>query len=338
LLGLYTAHQLYFLNRGGENPMTWGYALAHQLSYSYLWAVQTPFIFWLSRRFPIRPKKWFWTVPLHLLASILLSFPPRIFQQIWLAAFGFNPTLTLDWMSRYGSLGLIDYGIVFYWAILLLAHVREYSRREHETQLRASRLEAELSKAQLEALRLQLNPHFLFNSLNTIAELIHENPNAADAMLTRLGELLRSCLNNTNTQEVRLSQELEFLRKYVDIEKIRFDDRLLVTFAIEEPTLNAVVPNLLLQPLVENAIKHGVSRSAAPVSIAVESAFHDGHLRLRVADSGAGIGASAPQNGTGLANTRSRLEHLYGANYQFITRNRDNGGFEAVVVIPKQVQ
>jgi len=337
LLGLYTAHQLYFLNRGGEHPISWGYALAHQLSYSYLWALQTLFVFRLSRKFPIRPKRWYWTVPLHLTASVLLSFPPRIFQQIWLAVFGLNPRLTLDWMSRFGSLGLIDYGIVFYWAILLFAHVQQYSQREHEIELRASSLEGELSKAQLEALRLQLNPHFLFNSLNTIAELIHENPDAADAMLIRLGELLRSCLTSTNTQEVRLAQELEFLQKYLDIENIRFEDRLVVKFSIESQTLDAMVPNLLLQPLVENAIKHGVTRSVAPVSIGIESAFHNGHLRLRVVDSGGGIGGEVSQNGTGLANTRSRLDRLYGADYTFITRNRENGGFEAIVVIPKNV-
>jgi hypothetical protein len=338
LLGLYTAHQLYFVNRGGDHPITWSYALAHQLSYSYFWALQTLFVFWLSRRFPLRPKRWFRTLPLHLTGSVLLTFPPRMFQQVFMAAVGLNPRLTLDWMSRFGSLGLVDYGIVFYWAILLLAHVRESSQREHQTELRASRLETELSKAQLEALRLQLNPHFLFNSLNTIAELIHENPNAADAMLTRLGELLRLCLNNTDAQEIRLSQELEFLRKYVDIEKIRFEDRLTVTFAIDSQTLNAMVPNLLLQPLVENAIKHGVSRSAAPVSVAVESAFQNGHLRLRVADSGAESGGRQPsQSGTGLANTRSRLDRLYGGDYTFVARNKENGGFEAIVVIPRKV-
>jgi two-component system LytT family sensor kinase len=339
LLGLYTAHQLYFLSRGSDHPITWRYALAHQLSYSYFWALQTPVILWLTRRLSIRPRTWILFLPLHLIASSLLSFPPRIFQQVWLAAVGLNPTLTLDPMTRFGSFGLIDYGIVFYWAILLFAHLREYSEREHEGQLKATELEAELAKAQLDALRFQLNPHFLFNSLNTIVELIHENPKAADRMLTGLGELLRVSLSSSNAQEVPLSQEVEFLLRYIEIEKIRFDDRLHVTFAVESPTLDAMVPNLLLQPLVENAIKHGIAGLEAPGYVRIESAFDDGRLRLRVADNGCGLTPDEPpEYGTGLANTRSRLTRLYGSQYEFITRNQEHGGFETIVVIPRKTR
>jgi sensor histidine kinase YesM len=192
LLGVYTAHQLYF-SRAGSHAISWGYALSHQLAYSYVWALQTPLVMWLARRLPVRRGLLLLSIPVHLTASVLLSFPPRIVQQIWLAVSGFSPTLILDPMSRFGSLGLIDYGVVFYWAILLFAHMREYSEREHAGRLKASQLETELAKAQLEALRLQLNPHFLFNSLNAIVELIHEDPKSAERVVMRLGELLRTC-------------------------------------------------------------------------------------------------------------------------------------------------
>jgi two-component system LytT family sensor kinase len=339
LLGVNTAHQLYFLSRGSTHPISWGYAFAHQLSYSYFWALQTPIILWLAQRLPIRPRIWLWTAPLHLVASVMFSFPPRIFQQVWLATFRFVPRLTLDWMTRFGSFGLIDYGIVFYWAILLFAHVQEYSKQHHGAQLKASQLETDLTKAQLEALRLQLNPHFLFNSLNTIAELIHENPKAADRMMTGLGELLRTCLKGSNTQEVPLREEIDFIQRYLEIEQIRFDERLTVTFAIAPETLDAMIPNLLLQPLVENAIKHGVSLRDPPSAVRIESNFCDGHLKLRVSDNGNGQEASAVSKvGTGLTNTRTRLARLYGADTEFTARNQQAGGFEAIVVIPKHTR
>jgi two-component system LytT family sensor kinase len=215
VLGVYTAHQLYF-SRMGDHAISWSYALAHQLSYSYLWALQTPLILWLSRRFSIVRRTWWATVPFHLTASAILSFPPRIVQQISLTVLGFNSPLTLDPMRRFGSFGLIDYGVVFYWAILLFAHLQEYSEREHAGRLKASELEVELAKAQLDALRFQLNPRFLFNSLNAIVELIHENPSAAERMVTSLGELLRASLSSSNAHEISLRWRVSMSLRHLD--------------------------------------------------------------------------------------------------------------------------
>jgi LytS/YehU family sensor histidine kinase len=208
-------------------------------------------------------------------------------------------------------------------------------RRYREREVIASALEAQLARAQLSALRAQLHPHFLFNALNTISALIPRDPSAADRMIERLGELLRRSLDAEGAAEVPLEEELRFLDGYLEIERARFRDRLAVTTRVDPGTMRARVPSLILQPLVENAIRHGVAPRAAPGSVEIRAEHEDGVLRLVVKDDGPGEPAPGGHtDGVGLANTRARLRRLYGASHRFQAGNAPGGGFEASVTIP----
>jgi sensor histidine kinase YesM len=198
-------------------------------------------------------------------------------------------------------------------------------------------LEARLERAQLQTLKLQLQPHFLFNTLNTITALISVDPRVAERMVSGLSELLRLSLRNAGEQEVPLSRELELLEHYVEIQQIRFRDRLTVTLEIEPDAMHALVPNFILQPLVENAIRHGIGPRAAAGHVDVCAYRENGSLHLRVADNGVGLRGRNPassRDGIGLGNTKARLEHLYGTQHEFSARGGSDGGFVVDIVIP----
>jgi sensor histidine kinase YesM len=226
----------------------------------------------------------------------------------------------------------------------------DYYLKNRENELRAARLElseaqlkSQLSNAQLSALKMQLHPHFLFNTLNAIVVLMRKgrNPEAVD-MLTGLSELLRYALENISTQEVRLEQEVEFIERYLEIEKVRFKDRLKVEMHIDRETLGAFVPNLILQPLVENALRHGIGQRSTAGVIEISARREDGMLNMRVRDDGPGLSkslsADADGKGIGVANTRARLRQLYGAAHRFDLRNAETGGTVAAITIPFQVR
>ncbi len=217
-----------------------------------------------------------------------------------------------------------------------LAHALAFRRESERRALESARLETRLVEAQLQSLQRQLHPHFLFNTLNTIAGLIRTNVNAADTMIDQLGDLLRMALHASGRQEVPLKQELEALRKYLDIEQTRLGSRLQVQMLIHPDTLDADVPNLLLQPLVENAVRHGIAPHSRPGWIAVESKRSGVGLTLQVRDSGYGVAPErllALNSGVGLANTRARLAHLYPASHAFTFANMPDG-FCVTVNIP----
>jgi two-component system LytT family sensor kinase len=177
--------------------------------------------------------------------------------------------------------------------------------------LRGVRLEHQLAEARLDALRMQLNPHFLFNALNSVSSVMYTDPEGADTMIRKLGELLRLSVNETRTQEITLREELAFAQRYVDIERVRFEERLEVRVDVDVDTLDALVPTLVLQPVVENAIRHAISqRAGGRVTIAARR--DQGWLRLSVSDDGPGVPDGRVEEGVGLANTRARLEQLYG--------------------------
>ncbi|MFN2391712.1 MAG: sensor histidine kinase, partial [Pyrinomonadaceae bacterium] len=215
---------------------------------------------------------------------------------------------------------------------------RRYLEREREMAriaLETSQLETKLAQAQLDALKMQIHPHFLFNTLNSISVLIREDAIAANRMLVRLSELLRAALKSGNSPEISLKDELEFLRGYLEIEQTRFQDRLQVDFDIDKETLAAKVPNLILQPLVENAIKHGIAPLATAGKITIETRRQNGFVELSVSDNGAGLSDPAKEsNGIGLKNTRERLEKLYGEKQQFEIASKTGGGFEVKIKIP----
>src|SRR5438093_3414022 len=227
--------------------------------------------------------------------------------------------------------------LVIYWAIVLAHLGWGYYQQSRERERRASALATGLVRTRLEVLRMQLNPHFLFNTLHAISALIHENPDDADRIVARLSDLLRVSLDQSDTQEVPLRQELSFLERYLEIERTRFQDRLSVELEVDAGLDDVLVPSLILQPLVENAIRHGIEPREDTGRVRIAARRLDGMLELKVSDNGPGLPESeiAPsREGVGLSNTRSRLSHLYGANHRFELTPAFGGGLEARLLIP----
>ncbi len=307
----------------------------------YVWFVATPVILWLGRRFPFERAAWRASLAVHVVASTALSLVHTawvVLSTIQLRPFdemqkesAFWDMFEGRWMSQL-HLELIVYGM-----ILGFGYALDYYRRFREREFRASQLEAQLAQAQLQALKMQLQPHFLFNTLNGIAGLVRDNRNkAAVRMIAGLSDLLRHTLENSGRQEVALRDELEFLELYLDIQQMRFSDRLNVRMEIAPETLDARVPNLILQPLVENAIRHGISPRASSGTVGVSARRDEDFLELRVYDDGPGLRPEGATRGAGigLTNTRARLEQLYGDNYRFDVQDRTGGGVEATLLLP----
>jgi LytS/YehU family sensor histidine kinase len=228
--------------------------------------------------------------------------------------------------------------LLVYGGVVGVCYALDYYRKYREREVVATRLEAQLAQAQLDSLRMQLHPHFLFNTLNSIVGLVRDNKNtAAVSMLVGLSDLLRHALEHSARQEVELREELNFIKLYLSIQEMRFSDRLQIKLDIDPETTKAMVPNLILQPLTENALRHGIARRADSGLLGISSAVQDGQLRLTVYDDGAGLPYDWQLKGSagiGLANTVARLEQLYDDDHQFDIRNRDEGGVEAVILIP----
>jgi two-component system LytT family sensor kinase len=319
-------------------PANFGRALEVWLICALLWFAATPLILWLARRFPLERNHWLASTLVHLGAGAILSFlllavyvlitslvGLEAGQQTFLQAF--RAQLVTSFHSE----------VLTYWMVIGLCHGLDYYRKYRERELRASQLETRLAQAQLDALKMQLHPHFLFNTLNSISVLMTEDVKAARRMLNRLSDLLRTSLEKAGRHEVSLKEELEFLNNYLEIEQTRFQDRLAVRMEIEPAALDARVPNLILQPLVENAIRHGIAPHAKPGLVEIRAERQNGMVTLRVRDNGSGLRASSPgglMKGIGLSNTQARLEQLYGPTHQFEMRDADGGGLEVTITIP----
>jgi two-component sensor histidine kinase len=349
VLGLLYTSQLYVgMRLQGMNHSFWRILAWQLIGCWYGWVFFTPLILWLGRRFPVERSSWRRTLPLHIIActslaalhSLVVVVSTRVFKPFD-EMYRPLPFVESFW-SRFASefhLELIVYGM-----ILGIGYAVSYYRRYRERELRASQLESQLVQAQLQALRMQLQPHFLFNTLNGIAGLVRDQKNkAAVNMIAGLSDLLRHTLENAGKQEVPLREELEFLELYLDIQQMRFPDRLNVQMKIATEALDAQVPNLILQPLVENAIRHGISLRASSGTVGVSARPDEGFLEMTVYDDGPGLNRQWRMDerngngggGIGLSNTRARLEQLYGRErYRFEVHNRDEGGVEAVIMIP----
>jgi two-component system, LytTR family, sensor kinase len=345
LLALYSAFQAFqYVAFFAQRPTSIWLLLGLNSGYWYSWALLAPIVIWLARRFPLERETWPRALPVHLVAIIAVTIAHLAMAEAvsgtlmaWFWT-GESAEKYSYWSSvRAQYFKNFDWEMMTYWAIVGGYYTFTYSRQAQDRTLRASQLEARLAEAQLQALQRQLHPHFLFNTLNAISALMHRDVEAADQMLAKLSDLLRMALDQRSGQEVPLKDELEFLQKYLEIEEARFGERLSVTFDIAPETLDAQVPNLLLQPLVENSIRHAVAVRIEPGRIEIRARQLGETLELVVSDNGPGMPPSpltSPGKGVGLANTRSRLERLYGANHQLRFSEPPGGGLMVTVTIP----
>jgi two-component system LytT family sensor kinase len=226
-----------------------------------------------------------------------------------------------------------------YWSLLLMSHAYNYYHSYRQGQLRASQLETQLVQSQLEALKMQVHPHFLFNTLHAISALLSHDTEAARRMITRLGDFLRMTLENAGAMEVSLRKEMEFLNGYLEIERIRFQDRLTTEIRVDPNLLDARVPNLILQPIVENAMRHAIANCKAG-RVEIVASARNGVLRIQVKDNGPGLpqrgyASGSAGLGVGLANTKARLQRLYGSAHKFELANGSNGGVVVTLEIPR---
>ena len=311
-------------------------------AYWYTWALFTPPIVWLSQRFRFERQGLHRAVAVHLPAVLFFSLAHIAAMQAaqwWLVT---SSGGEFQWWSAAQRAALMnfDWEMMTYWAIVGLSHALLYYRESRDRALRSSQLETRLVEAQLKTLQQQLHPHFLFNTLHAVSTLMHRDVVAADRTLMRLSDLLRLTLERLGEQEVTLASELEFLRKYLDIERMRFADRLMVRFDISPEAEAAMVPTLLLQPLVENAIKHGVARKSGAGHIEISAHREQDKLHIEIRDDGVGLSEdalTALHKGIGVSTTRARLQHQFGADFRF-EFHRLSQGVAVIVVVPWRVK
>ena len=311
----------------------WSRAFAAEAVYWLSWGILLPVVFWWCRQ--LRSRTPGIRIAGLLFGALAATLLVPLLSQSFVAAQaalqvcigpcdpGVTP-LSRDWLIH--AVRVAGINLPVYAGFVLAWHAASYYRESRDRQVRATQLESMLHQAQLEALRSQLNPHFLFNTLHSIAELVHANPKLAEQIIVRLGELLRRVLQSSTQAEATLADELDFIRSYVEIEQLRLGERLNVNWDIDPELAQARVPSLVLQPLVENAIQHGIAASAAPGTLTVRAQRDAGRLLLEVHDTGPGMQRkeAGSAHGIGLANTRARLERLYGAHHGFELGN-DHG-------------
>jgi signal transduction histidine kinase len=310
------------------------------------WVALAPAVLWARRRWPIERGRLARALPAHLLALVLLCAAHSVMALLinWLV-FGvggaFSNPQMIALLTSYWWVRDLPFCGLFYGLIIGVGSALDYYRQFRERELRASQLETQLAQAQLQMLKMQLQPHFLFNTLNGITGLVRDNDNeSAVQMLVGLSELLRQTLENSGKQEVPLGEELEWLELYLKLQQMRFSDRLRVHIEAEPETLDALAPNLITQPLVENAIRHGLASRAAPGEVSLTARRAGKRLELRVCDDGVGLPPGWEMEGgkgVGLSNTVARLRQLFGSDFVFEIRNRDSGGVEAFLSIPLKI-
>lgn len=294
-----------------------------------LMAGMTPIAVWTTLRYPV-DRHHVRNVAVHCGFGVLLSTVAITALRaagLWLT----NTRAGLSFPQYY--LLAVTSSLLAYAVVVAGAHAIIAAHRAQVEALRASRLNGQLSLARLEALKAQLQPHFLFNTLHTISELVHSDPDAADAMLMKLGQLLRRTLDASTLSEVTVDDELAYIGAYLEIHRVRHHDRLRVVYDIEPAVRLARIPPLILQPLVENALRHGIAASRDGGTITIGARVHDGTLTLSIADDGAGLGGTTTV-GVGLSNTRQRLRELFGAAGVLVVRAQAPRGTEALVTMP----
>ena len=341
---IFAAHTILFViqipqvslyNANNQNPLAWWIPLARLAWGVYLWALITPLVLWLGLCLPVaRPHLWR-NLFLHLALGVLFGVVQHYGYHAGLGLLGLMKAqgvresfVNLSLMFNFVSAALLRYATV-----IAIQRAYLYFR---ESQERAFRLQ----QAELEVLKMQLHPHFFFNTLNALSALIYRSPKDADRMITQLGDLFRFALRRDKAQEVSLAEELDFLKAFLEIHQTLMGDRLRVEWKVEPETLSALVPNLILQPLVENSIRHGIAPLEQGGRIEIRARRQSEQLVLEVLDSGPGPAPAAGRNngGVGLANTKARLKNLYGAAHRFEFGAAPGAGTAAHIELPFREQ
>ena len=334
-LGLSFAGQFFIASSQLNRPVSWQQALSHSLADWYVFALLSILPIFLGRRYGFGERSWWRHILLHAGASLLFSLayvtvrtlaamilaglpPPNSFVGT------FRPLLFKTW----------HFNMLIYWVILTAYHALDFYGKYEERHNRSLQLEKSLTEARLQALQMQLNPHFLYNTLHAISALMYRDVDAADRMISQLSDLLRYALASTSQQEVPLQQELAFLKNYLKIEQTRFGDRLQTRFEIEPGTEDLLVPTLILQPIVENSIRHGIERHPGPGSILVRATRTGDRLTLITRDSGPGANHLPFRKGVGLTNTTERLEQLHPHDHTFTMEKSADSGLEVRLTLP----
>lgn len=338
-LGLVLSVEVYFNTRVTMRQGTvdfWEVAIP-QFGRAGMWALMAPLILRMRERLPLNRGNWAGGMAFHVVMSFVVMatfYLGRMFAYVVFFGEPMGDFWTFAAKNFYGR-NLID--MAYYWAVLAFGYSLEIYRRYKNEELKAAQLEARLVETELKALREQLRPHFLFNTLNTVAVLVREGKNDdAVNLIARLSSLLRMSLDHRGVPEVTVRQELDFLERYLDIQRARFADRLRVVIAVEPEAMEARIPNLLLQPLVENAIVHGIASISRPGCVEVRGRVVAGQLHLEVRDDGPGLddGTKRAKEGVGLSNTRERLAKIYGAHGQLTLRSEPGRGVVVQIILP----
>jgi two-component system LytT family sensor kinase len=311
-------------------------ALNGQMWRFQMWAALSVVIIWFDGRLRRVTPKWAFLFPAHLAGAAAWSFAASagMVVLVWFFDGLLNSRFaSIGAVAAQAGVGSLVMGIVGYKIILTTNYALDFHRKFNDERNRSAELEKQLAQAQLQALKMQLQPHFLFNTLNSLSSLALEDPRQTVHMIARLGDFLRLTVDSNGTQIVSLEKEIEFLKNYLEIEQIRFRDRLKPTFEIDSEALRAEVPNLILQPAVENAIKHGISKSMDAGRIRVGAKKASGRLVMEVENDGPKQNGTAG-NGVGIANTRERLSQIYGDDYEMDFSLLDEGGARLVISIP----
>src|SRR5262245_53350236 len=327
MLGVLDGAETYYKRIATAEPITWGWAIASGVCLWYGWMLLGLCVFGVTRRYPLVGREWPRRAVMYLaaggvcvLAKLLLDWP--------VISFFFCSDPGLAPFEPFYSYGLRSHGFRYYFiycGLVAAGHALCYSGQICDRERRTAVLKTRLASAQLQLLQLQLSPHFLCNTLNAISVLIHRDVEVADRMVARLGTLLRLLLDRFGAPEVTLAEELEFMSKYLEIEQERFGTRLRVRQQIDPGLLRACVPPLVLQPLVENSLKHGIGRDSGHGEITLRARRKRGRLRLEVEDNGIGVDPRH-RRGVGLSNTHARLQQLYPGESRFELRAGNDGG------------
>jgi two-component system LytT family sensor kinase len=333
-VGLCFAGQLYLSRAKIGSPVSWNFAVERSLADWYVFALLSIPALWLSSRFRFERGYGRNSAFVHLCGAAAYSLCWMVLRasiERWESALAESPVTFADAFSH-ALVATFFFNVLIYAVLVGISHTLAYYAKYQDRTLQAAELEKRLVQARLQALQMQLNPHFLFNTLHAISALMHKDLEAADRMIVHLSDLLRYALESTEEQEVSLKQELHFLDRYLQIEQTRFGPRLQVLKSVAPETLLALVPNLILQPLIENAIQHGIEPHSRKGVVEISSQRDGARLLIQVRDNGDGLSPGIPfKEGVGLSNCRARLAQLYPGEHRFDFSN-DHGLLVSIAI------